>query len=66
MIYFIQAKYIPKCIPFVINYKNVYAHWLSRVRLCDPVSCSLLAPLSMGLSGENTWSGFPFLLQGLF
>ena len=28
--------------------------------LCDPMDCSLLAPPSMGFSGQRYWSGLPF------
>ena len=33
---------------------------LSRVRLCDPKDCSPQAPLSMGFSRQEYWSGLPF------
>ena len=29
--------------------------------VCDPLDCSLPAPLSMGLSTQEYWSGLPFL-----
>ena len=34
--------------------------------LCDPMDCSLPAPLSMGFPRQEYWSGLPFLLQGIF
>ena len=37
---------------------------LSCVRLCDPMGCSLWAPLSMGFSRQESWSGLPFLPSG--
>ena len=33
---------------------------LSRVRLCDPMDCSLPAPPSMEFSRQEYWSGVPF------
>ena len=41
------------------------AHWtrlshFSRVRLCDPLGCSLPAPLAMGFSRQECWSGVLF------
>ena len=33
---------------------------LSRVRLCNPMDYSLQAPLSMGFSRQEYWSGLPF------
>ena len=32
--------------------------------LCDPKDCSLPAPLSMGLSRQEYWSGLPCLSLG--
>ena len=32
--------------------------------LCDPKDCSLPAPLSMGFSRQEYWSGLPFLSPG--
>ena len=32
----------------------------SYATLCDPVDCSLQAPLSMELSGQEYWRGLPF------
>ena len=32
----------------------------SVVSLCDPIDCSPQAPLSMGFSRQEHWSGFPF------
>ena len=36
--------------------------------LCDPMDCSPLdsSPLSMEFFRQETWSGLPFLLQGIF
>ena len=34
--------------------------------LCDPMDCSLPAPLSLGFSRQEYWSGLRFLLQGIF
>ena len=36
----------------------------SRVWLCDPRNCSPLAPLSMGFSRQEDWSGLPCSLPG--
>ena len=32
--------------------------------LCDPMDCSLKAPLSMGFSKQEYWSGLPFPSPG--
>ena len=32
--------------------------------LCDPMDCSLPAPLSMGFSRQDSWSGSPFPSSG--
>ena len=32
--------------------------------LCDPMDCSLQAPLSMGFSKQEYWSGLPFPSPG--
>ena len=37
---------------------------LSRVQLCDPMDCSLPAPLSMGFSRQEYWNGLPFPSPG--
>ena len=37
--------------------------WLT---LCDPMDCSHQAPLSMGFSRQEYWSGLHSLLQGIF
>ena len=37
--------------------------WLT---LCDPMDCSLQAPLSMGFSRQEYWSGLPFPTSGNF
>ena len=37
----------------------VCAKSFSRVWLCDPMDCSLQAPLSMGFSRQEHWSGLP-------
>ena len=34
--------------------------------VCGPVDRSCLAPLCMGVSRQEPWSGLPFLLQGIF
>ena len=31
---------------------------------CDPMDCSLQAPLSMGFSRQEYWSGLPFPSPG--
>ena len=36
----------------------------SCLTLCDPVDCSRQAPLSMGFSRQEYWSGFPFPSPG--
>ena len=38
----------------------------SCLTLCDPMDCSLPAPLSMGFPRQEYWSGLPFLLRGIF
>ena len=38
---------------------------LSRVRLCDPVDCSLSAFSVHGFSRREYWSGLPFLSPGV-
>ena len=46
--------------------------WLSKQHiyscptLCNPMDYSRQAPLFMGFSGQEYWSGLPFLLQGIF
>ena len=37
---------------------------LSRVRLCDPWTVASQAPLSMGFSRPEYWSGLPFTFPG--
>ena len=37
---------------------------LSRVRLCDPWTVAHQAPLSMGFSRQEYWSGLPFPSPG--
>ena len=36
----------------------------SCLTLCDPMDCSLNAPLSMGFSRQEYWSGLPFPTPG--
>ena len=36
----------------------------SRQTLCDPMDCACQAPLSMGFSRQEYWSGLPFLPPG--
>ena len=38
----------------------------SCLTLCNPMDCSHKAPLSMGFSRQEYWSGCPSLLQGIF
>ena len=38
---------------------------LSHVQLCNPMGVAPQAPLSMGFSRQECWSGFHFLLQGI-
>ena len=38
---------------------------LSRVRLCNPMDCSHLAPLFMGFFRQEYWSACLALLQGI-
>ena len=38
----------------------------SRRTLCDPWAAAHRAPLSMGFSGQEYWSGWHVLLQGIF
>ena len=39
-------------------------HAQSCLTLCDPMDCSLQAPLSMGFSRQEYWSGLPFPSPG--
>ena len=39
---------------------------LSHVQLCDPMDYSHQAPLSMGFSRQEYWSGLPCLPPGIF
>ena len=34
--------------------------------LCDPMDVALQAPLSVGFSRQEYWSGLPFIVQGIF
>ena len=44
---------------------RVRAKWLpSCPALCDPMNGSLSAPLSMGFSRQEYWSGLPFPSPG--
>ena len=36
----------------------------SYLTLCDPIDCSLPAPLSMGFSRQEYWNGLPFPSPG--
>ena len=46
---------------------GVHAQSLSRVQLlATPWTVAHQAPLSMGFSREEHWSGLPFPLQGIF
>ena len=46
---------------------NVNVKSLSRVQLfATPWTVAHQAPLSMGFSRQEYWSGLPFLLQGIF
>ena len=36
----------------------------SCLSLCDPLDCSLQAPLSLGFSRQEYWSGLPFPSPG--
>ena len=47
---------------------RVYSVAQLCLALCDPMDCSvaLQAPLSMGFSRQEYWSGLHFLLQGIF
>ena len=50
------------------HYEYIVMHvcfWLlSHVRLCDLMDCSLGAPLSLGFSRQEYWSGLPFPSPG--
>ena len=45
--------------------QHVHAQSVSRVRLCDPMDCSPQAPLSMGFSRQEHWSGLLFPSPGI-
>ena len=40
--------------------------WCLVAKLCLTRDCSFQAPLSLGFSKQEYWSGLPFLLQGIF
>ena len=42
----------------------VVVWWLSHVRLTTPWTVARQAPLSMGFSGQEYWSGLPFPSPG--
>ena len=44
--------------------KFVYEVAQSCPTLCDPIDCSLQAPLSMGFSRQEYWSKLPFPFPG--
>ena len=39
---------------------------VAKLCLCDPMNCSLQAPLSIEFPSKNTGVGCHFLLQGIF
>ena len=43
-------------------HRHVLAQWCPT--LCDPVDCTLQAPLSMGFSRQEYWGGLPFPSPG--
>ena len=47
----------------MLTASQCYAESLGGLTLCDPTDCSPPAPLSMGFSRQEAWSG---LLQGIF
>ena len=50
----------------VIYWSESEVKSLSRVRLCNPMNCSLPGSWSMNFPGKSTGAGCPFLLQGIF
>ena len=42
--------------------------WVAKLclTLCDPMGCSPQAPLSIGFTREECWSGLPFPTPGIF
>ena len=53
---------------WVCERARVYSVAQLCLALCDPMDCSVAhqAPLSMGFSRQEYWSGLHFLLQGFF
>ena len=50
----------------LLSYATILNHF-SLVRLCaTPWTVACQAPLSMGFSRQEYWSGLPYLLQGIF
>ena len=54
---FLFPVYVYVCVSCLVVSNSLQPHGLHVARQ---------APLSMGLSGQEYWSGLPFLLQGIF
>ena len=60
-----QKMVICKTLENINDGACMHAQLLSYVRLCDPIDCvPLQAPLSVGFSKQEYWSGLPFPSPG--
>ena len=61
-----------RCCPLLVYFDITYlekilmCHLHSRVQLRDPLDRNRQAPLSMGFSRQESWSGGHAFLQGIF
>ena len=57
-----HLNYIWTCILHMHTYTNTKILCVAKscLTLCDPMDCSCQAPLSMGFSRQEYWSGLPF------
>ena len=63
----LAKKLMLACEKQVKSAGNCLIYVSSVVTLCDPWTVAYQAPLSLGLSKQEHWSGLPFpLLQGIF
>ena len=62
-----QKMVICKTLENINDGACMHAQLLSYVRLCDPIDCvPLQAPLSVGFSRQEYWSGLPCPPPGIF